>query len=115
MSSLVFRERPAAGVAEGLLVLHHGRGADEQDLLGLADVLDPEQRLHVVTPGGPLSYAIPGQPWASTGTWFLASGIRTLTPSTLHTRSSQRFTTSSGSKPGSSPAAPCLAASRWAR
>ena len=36
----------------GLLVLHHGRGADEHDLLGLADVLDPQRRLHVVTPGG---------------------------------------------------------------
>jgi phospholipase/carboxylesterase len=54
MSALVYRERPAAGTAEGLLVLHHGRGSDENDLLGLADVLDPEQRLHVVTPRGPL-------------------------------------------------------------
>ena len=60
MSSLVYRERPAAGEAAGLLVLHHGRGADENDLLGLADVLDPERRLHVVTPGGPLT--IPGWP-----------------------------------------------------
>lgn len=54
MSGLVFAERPAAGEAAGLLVLHHGRGADEHDLLGLADVLDPARRLHVVTPGGPL-------------------------------------------------------------
>lgn len=60
MSALVFEERPAAGTAEGLLVLHHGRGTDERDLLGLADVLDPEQRLHVVTPGGPLT--VPGWP-----------------------------------------------------
>ena len=60
MSSLIYRERPAAGTAEGLLVLHHGRGADENDLLGLADVLDPERRLHVVTPGGPLQ--LPGWP-----------------------------------------------------
>jgi phospholipase/carboxylesterase len=59
-SSLEYRERPAAGEAEGLLVLHHGRGADEHDLLGLADVLDPERRLHVTTPGGPLR--IPGWP-----------------------------------------------------
>jgi phospholipase/carboxylesterase len=64
MSSLVFRERPAAGVAEGLLVLHHGRGADESDLLGLADVLDPQRRLHVVTPGGPLTVpGFPGKHW----------------------------------------------------
>ena len=32
---------PAAGAPEGLLVLHHGRGTDEQDLLRLADMLDP--------------------------------------------------------------------------
>jgi phospholipase/carboxylesterase len=60
MSALAFRERPADGDAAGLLVLHHGRGADEHDLLGLADVLDPERRLHVVTPRAPLT--IPGWP-----------------------------------------------------
>ena len=60
MSELVHRERPAAGEPAGLLVLHHGRGADEQDLLGLADVLDPERRLHVVTPRAPLQ--LPGWP-----------------------------------------------------
>jgi phospholipase/carboxylesterase len=60
MSELVYRERPAAGEAAGLLVLHHGRGADEHDLLGLADVLDPERRLHVATPRAPLT--IPGWP-----------------------------------------------------
>jgi phospholipase/carboxylesterase len=59
-SPLVSRDRPAAAEAEGLLVLHHGRGADEHDLLGLADVLDPEGRLHVVTPGAPLT--VPGWP-----------------------------------------------------
>ena len=57
---LVFRERPAAGPAEGLLVLHHGRGANELDLLPLADVLDPRRRLHVVTPRAPLT--LPGAP-----------------------------------------------------
>lgn len=55
MTSLAYRERPAAGSAEGLLVLHHGRGADENDLIGLADVFDPDQRLHVVTPRAPLA------------------------------------------------------------
>lgn len=60
MSALAFNERPANGDPAGLLVLHHGRGADEHDLLGLADVLDPQRRLHVVTPGGPLQ--IPGWP-----------------------------------------------------
>src|SRR4051794_33920960 len=57
---LISRERPADGDAEGLLVLHHGRGADENDLLSLGDVLDPERRLHVVTPRGPLT--LPGWP-----------------------------------------------------
>lgn len=60
MSAPVFRERPASGNAEGLLVLHHGRGADEHDLLPLADAVDPERRLHVVTPRGPLT--VPGWP-----------------------------------------------------
>ena len=64
MSGLVHRERPADGDAAGLVVLHHGRGADEQDLLGLADVLDPERRLHVVTPRAPLTLAgWPGHHW----------------------------------------------------
>jgi phospholipase/carboxylesterase len=60
MSALTYRERPAAGDAAGLLVLHHGRGADEHDLLSLGDVLDPQQRLHVVTPRAPLQ--VPGWP-----------------------------------------------------
>jgi phospholipase/carboxylesterase len=60
VSALVYRDRPAEGQAAGLLVLHHGRGTDEHDLLGLANALDPERRLHVVTPRGPLS--LPGWP-----------------------------------------------------
>jgi phospholipase/carboxylesterase len=52
--ALEYGERPAAGAASGLLVLHHGRGADEQDLLALADVLDPQRALHVVAPRAPL-------------------------------------------------------------
>jgi phospholipase/carboxylesterase len=60
MTDLVYRERPASGDPAGLLVLHHGRGADELDLLGLADVLDPRRRLHVVTPRAPLQ--LPGWP-----------------------------------------------------
>jgi phospholipase/carboxylesterase len=56
--SLIHRERPASGDPAGLLILHHGRGADEHDLLGLADVLDPQRRMHAVTPRGPLT--VPG-------------------------------------------------------
>src|SRR5215208_7491588 len=60
MSELTFRERPADGDPEGLLVLHHGRGADEHDLLSVGDVLDPQRRLHVATPRAPLT--LPGWP-----------------------------------------------------
>jgi phospholipase/carboxylesterase len=64
MSELSLRERPAAGVPSGLLVLHHGRGTDERDLLPLGDVLDPQRRLHVVTPRAPLTLAgSPGYHW----------------------------------------------------
>jgi phospholipase/carboxylesterase len=70
MSELVYRERPARAEAAGLLVLHHGRGADERDLLGLADVLDPQQRLHVVTPRAPLT--IPGWPGHH---WYLVPRV----------------------------------------
>jgi phospholipase/carboxylesterase len=58
--NLDFAERPAEGDPDGLLVLHHGRGSDEDDLVGLADILDPQRRLHVVAPGGPLR--LPGWP-----------------------------------------------------
>jgi phospholipase/carboxylesterase len=60
VTGLVHRERPADGDPQGLLVLHHGRGTDELDLLPLADALDPQRRLHVVTPRGPLQ--LPGWP-----------------------------------------------------
>ncbi|HEY8082259.1 MAG TPA: phospholipase [Solirubrobacterales bacterium] len=61
---MTYLERPADGEAEGLLVLHHGRGTDEQDLLGLADMLDPKRRFHVVTPRAPLTLAgSPGFHW----------------------------------------------------
>ena len=64
MSAPIFRERPPDGDPSGLLVLHHGRGADEHDLLGLADALDPDRRLHVVTPRAPLTIAgWPGNHW----------------------------------------------------
>jgi phospholipase/carboxylesterase len=60
MAELFHLERAPAGDAEGLLVLHHGRGTDERDLIGLADFLDPERRLLVVTPRAPLT--LPGSP-----------------------------------------------------
>ena len=78
MSALDFEERPAAGQPTGLLVLHHGRGADERDLLGLADVLDPQRRLHVATPGGPLR--LPG--WSGRH-WYVVPRVGHPDPETF--------------------------------
>jgi phospholipase/carboxylesterase len=78
-SDLVHRERPAEGDAAGLLVLHHGRGADEDDLLGLGDVLDPERRLHVVTPRAPLQ--LPGWPGHH---WYVVPRVGYPDPDTFH-------------------------------
>jgi phospholipase/carboxylesterase len=79
MSALIHRERPAAGEPAGLLVLHHGRGADEHDLLGLADVLDPGRRLHVVTPRAPLQ--LPGWPGNH---WYVVPRVGYPDPDTFH-------------------------------
>ena len=54
------RLREPAGEASGALVLNHGRGADENDLFGLLDELDPERRLLGVTTGAPWSGISPG-------------------------------------------------------
>jgi phospholipase/carboxylesterase len=67
---LVTAERPAAGDPDGLLVLHHGRGTDETDLLGLADALDPAGRLRVVSARGPLQ--VPGWPGYH---WYLVPKV----------------------------------------
>src|SRR4051812_39973542 len=63
MAVLTYSERPAAAEPDGLLVLHHGRGADERDLLVLADELDPQRRLHVLAPRAPLTLGGPGYHW----------------------------------------------------
>ena len=63
MSGLTDRIRPAVGKPEGALVLFHGRGADEHDLMPLIEVLDPEQRLVGVTPRAPLSLPPGGAHW----------------------------------------------------
>lgn len=55
--------RPAAGEPEGLLVLFHGRGADERDLYPLLDLLDPGRRMLGVTPRGPLHLPPGGAHW----------------------------------------------------
>jgi phospholipase/carboxylesterase len=59
-------------------VLHHGRGADELDLLPLADALDPQQRLHVVAPRAPLT--LPGGPGYH---WYLVPRVGYPDPDTF--------------------------------
>ncbi|MEA2331866.1 MAG: phospholipase/carboxylesterase [Thermoleophilaceae bacterium] len=61
--SLTERLRPAQNDPQGALVLFHGRGADEYDLLPLLDMLDPERRLLGATARGPLSLPPGGAHW----------------------------------------------------
>jgi phospholipase/carboxylesterase len=78
MSELVYRERPAAARPAGLLVLHHGRGTDENDLMPLAEVLDPQRELLVVTPRAPLA------PEGAAGHhWYLVPQVGTPDPQTF--------------------------------
>jgi phospholipase/carboxylesterase len=55
--------RDAASEAAGTIVLLHGRGADEHDLLPLLGVLDPQRRLRGITVGAPLTMAPGGKHW----------------------------------------------------
>lgn len=57
---LVHEVREPAGEPQGALVLLHGRGSDQHDLLPLAEALDPERMLVAVTPGAPLTDVPPG-------------------------------------------------------
>jgi phospholipase/carboxylesterase len=71
-------ERPAEGEASGLLVLHHGRGTDEGDLIGLADALDPARRLRVISARAPLQ--LPGSPGYH---WYLVPRVGYPDPETF--------------------------------
>jgi phospholipase/carboxylesterase len=79
MAPLAYLERPAQAAPQGLLVLHHGRGTEERDLLGLADALDPERRLRAVTPRAPLN--LPGSPGYH---WYLVPRVGYPDPETFH-------------------------------
>ncbi|MGN4073742.1 phospholipase, partial [Burkholderia gladioli] len=52
-SPLVFRPRPAAGVPLARLLLLHGVGGNETNLLAVAEALDP--RLEIAFVRGPLT------------------------------------------------------------
>jgi phospholipase/carboxylesterase len=55
--------RAPAGDAAGALILLHGRGADEHDLVPLLDALDPEHRLVGIAPRAPLTLPPGGAHW----------------------------------------------------
>lgn len=55
--------RPADGEPSGALVLLHGRGTNEFDLLPLLDEIDPQRRLVGVTPRAPLELMPGGFHW----------------------------------------------------
>jgi phospholipase/carboxylesterase len=61
--SLIHHVRPASGEPDGALVLFHGRGTSEDDLVPLLDALDPERLLTGVTPRGPISAPPGGAHW----------------------------------------------------
>jgi phospholipase/carboxylesterase len=78
MAPLFHLERAASGDPEGLLVLHHGRGTDERDLIGIADLVDPQRRLLVATPRAPLQ--LPGSPGYH---WYLVPRVGHPDPETF--------------------------------
>src|SRR3954468_24181943 len=74
---LVSASRPADGSPAGALVLLHGRGTNEHDILPLADELDPDRRLLAIAPRGPLSLPPGGSHW------YRAMSVGYPDPSTL--------------------------------
>ena len=112
MTPLTYVERQAAGPPHGALVLHHGRGADQHDLIGLADLLDPERRLHVVTPGGPL--ALPGLAGRH---WYIVPRVGHPDPATFGAARDDlvAFHDELWSGPASRRSKPSSVGSRWAR
>ncbi|MBN3821011.1 phospholipase, partial [Paraburkholderia sp. Se-20369] len=57
-SGLQYRLRPAAGRPAARLLLLHGVGGNETNLLGVADAIDP--RIEIAFVRGPLTFG-PGQ------------------------------------------------------
>jgi phospholipase/carboxylesterase len=76
---LVHLVRESEGEPAGALILNHGRGADEHDLYGLLDQLDPERRFLGVTPGAPLTDVPPGGRH-----WYVVARVGYPDPETFH-------------------------------
>jgi phospholipase/carboxylesterase len=55
--------RPADGPPQGALVLLHGRGSSEHDLVDLFDLVDPQRRLVGISPRAPLALPPGGRHW----------------------------------------------------
>jgi phospholipase/carboxylesterase len=67
VEDLVAEVRAPDGEAAGALVLMHGRGTSEQDLLPLLDVFDPRERIVGAFPRGPLQLPPVGHHWYAVG------------------------------------------------
>jgi phospholipase/carboxylesterase len=63
VDDLVYELRAPDGDPAGAIVLLHGRGTSEQDLLPLLDVLEPRERLVGAFPRGPLQLPPIGYHW----------------------------------------------------
>ena len=77
---LVHLLREPAAEPHGALILNHGRGTDERDLLGLLDELDPGRRLLGVTTGAPMTDVPPGGRH-----WYLVPRVGYPDPATFRT------------------------------
>lgn len=77
--SLVHLVREPTGDPDGALVLLHGRGTSEHDLVGLLDELDPARRLVGLTPGAPLTNIPPGGRH-----WYVVPRVGYPDPATFH-------------------------------
>ena len=63
VDDLVYELRAPEGDPAGAIVLLHGRGTSEQDLIPLLDVFDPQERLVGAFPRGPLQLPPIGSHW----------------------------------------------------
>ena len=63
VDDLVYELRSPEGDPAGAIVLLHGRGTSEQDLIPLLDVFDPHERLVGAFPRGPLQLPPIGSHW----------------------------------------------------